>query len=105
MTDATTTGDILAAGLLITDNVLSVDTYNAGAELHYQCWSAIDGMEHHQGTGPTWTAAVRAWAESAGVPWPSVKVVQRWAFLIDGLPGDAYQTKEYAVVIRETEGA
>lgn len=95
MTDATTTADKLAAGELL--------------QAHAPCLLREDGIwicsDGRRGTGDTWYAAVRAWAEAAGVPWPSVKVVQRWAFLIDGLPGDAYQTKEYAVVIRETEGA
>lgn len=107
MTDATT-ADILVTGELL--------------QAHAPCLLREDGIwvcsDGRRGTGDTWHAAVKAWAEAAGVPWPSVKVVPMWA--LDGAIGmhvdDSRILAEEAahrnncrvipceVVIRETEG-
>jgi hypothetical protein len=95
MTDANKTADILAAWQLIEEHGLDV------TQSIFSGYVAGDRYEPDpHGKGPTRIAAVRAWAESAGVPWPAVKVVQRWACMADGEIGSAYTTPQnFAIVL------
>lgn len=111
MTDATKTADILAAWQLIEEHDLDVGQSIFGGYVVCDRYSP----DPH-GSGLTRIAAVRAWAESAGVPWPVVKVVKAFAsFDEDGFLWDANHDRECVageeetvvpceVVIRESEG-
>lgn len=96
MTD-TTTADDLAAWELIEAHRLCVcpmsdaDGFNA-FQLHV-------GADAGMGTTPA--AAVKDWAERAGVKWKTPKVVQRWACEVDGEIGAAYTTPENAAVVAD----
>lgn len=105
MTD-TTTADILAAHQLIEEHGLSVTI------LDNDMWRCAAG---DRSVGPTWVAAVHAWAEAAGVPWPAVKVLPMYyisdatGFLnvLSWEPSDmpaGWSAVECDVVIRESEG-
>lgn len=80
MTD-TTTADKIAAGELIQKCELMV-------WFHHAAWACESTSLEYAGDrqyGPTWTAAVRAWAEAAGVPWPKIEAVEMFA--LDGAIG------------------
>ena len=111
MTD-TTTADKIAAGELIQKCELMV-------WFHHAAWACESTSLEYAGDrqyGPTWTAAVRAWAEAAGVPWNPPKVVPMWAVfrgdnvvlttqsedIVRALFGD--EVVPCDVVIREPEG-
>lgn len=66
MTDATT-ADILAAAELIEEHKPTI-------WYHFDRW-ACEADQPYRGYGNNPTAAVKAWSESAGVPWPAMKVV------------------------------
>lgn len=94
MTDATKTADILAAWQLIEEHGLSV------CQSVPKGWAVFrTGVVDKAKYADTRIAAVRAWAESAGVKWPAVRVVQRWACMTDGEIGAAYTTPQNAAIV------
>lgn len=77
MTD-TTTADKIAAGELIEKYDIEVKHGRDGAIV-------CESRSGRRGVGESRIAAVSAWAEAAGVPWPAVNVVPMWA--LDGAIG------------------
>ena len=111
---ATTTADILAAMQLIEEHGLSIYPQRSLADAMIEGWwcTAYDGAESWP-IADSPIAAVKAWAEAAGVPWPSVKVVPMWCSVGDVIPPIVATANRYAiegyvvpcdVVIREPEG-
>lgn len=78
MTDATT-AEVLAAWQLIDVYDIEVKHGRDGAVV-------CESRSGRRGVGSSRIAAVRAWAEAAGVPWPKAKVVPMLA-VMDGRVG------------------
>lgn len=98
MTDATTTADKLAAWELIEKYGLDLFGNRGGSRM---CAGPLGVC----GTGLDDVAAVKDWAERAGVEWKPPQVEKRWTFRTEGGGfASAYTSPELAAAVMEREG-
>lgn len=94
---ATEVRDILAAMQLIEEHGLSIYPQRSLADAMVEGWwcTAYDGAESWP-IADSPIAAVRAWAEAAGVPWPKIEAVEMFAVVDDTGTSATYRSRDAA---------